>query len=214
MEDWIHLFVIIIFHLIVYELQSEFFGDVLNSLLCCTWCLLVLWVILTVCESSLEDWDIQLREQWRGPQFFVATWGDERIHMSAFFRKWLSWWGGKLLRLAVIFFFLILFCARACTEQIPHSEWACRVARGQCGTGNMKSIVTAPKKEALHIEKIESSWGRCVTMNLQWTVTCVSKIVNCHCKYTHIQCICASVCPSYSFLLWVRVVLFLSSKKS
>lgn len=105
MEDWIHLFVIIIFHLIVYELQSEFFGDVLNSLLCCTWCLLVLWVILTVCESSLEDWDIQLREQWRGPQFFVATWGDERIHMSAFFRKWLSWWGGKLLRLAVIFFF-------------------------------------------------------------------------------------------------------------
>lgn len=187
-------------------------------------CLIRCFVVRDVCWSSESSWQF-VSPHWRTGTFswenndggHSSLWPHEEMRgftCQHFLGNDCHDGGGKLLRLAVIFFFLILFCARPCTEQIPHSEWACRVARGQCGTGNVKSIVTAPKKEALHIEKIESSWGRCVTMNLQWTVTCVSKIVNCHCKYTHIQCICASVCPSYSFLLWVRVVLFLSSKKS
>lgn len=125
MEDWIHLFVIIIFHLIVYELLSEFFGDVLNSLLFYTWCVLVLWVILTTFESSLEDWDIQLENNDRVHSPLWPREEMERIHMPAVFRKWLSWWGETLQTYSVVraalqwFFFLIEFCARPCPEQIP-----------------------------------------------------------------------------------------------
>lgn len=94
MEGWIHLFVIIIFHLIVYELLSEFFGDVLNSLLCYMWCVSPLshldnlWVLAGGLGHSA-------REQWQGPQFFVATWGAKEDSYASSFKEMIVMMGGN-----------------------------------------------------------------------------------------------------------------------